>query len=239
MPKRRGNGWTRPRKRVILIKNVPPEHALACAAVDDGEPADPIVLATVDTIEIAPIETADTPPADVAVTDDAAETPSLLADAPVDPFEPASAPVAESPCTVDEIVAAVPPKMPVTEDVEVAAPPVAPPPLDPSIARDAVAATFMPGAPMTDDKMFPFANAASAFRMLDTSRLQEEFFQMFSRNEASWCEFVLVMLRRQGRRVTLTYQQLHQAMTNGHREVIQLVRRYFTLKEWANVLVSV
>lgn len=229
MPKRRGNGWSRPRKRVVIIKNDPrgPESD---AAVALGDTAFDAATATVELagVPASSDEPAAVPLADVESTDVDAPPPedalsSLAAvDTAADPFEV-------------EVLAATPPE----ETVPVSAPVMEEEPaVDCEAAPDAVAATFVPGAPMTDEKMFPFADEASSFRMLDMSRLQEEFWQMFSRNEASWCEFVLVMLRRQGRRLTLTYEQLQRAVARGHREVIQVVRRYFTLKKWAKRLVS-
>lgn len=118
-------------------------------------------------------------------------------------------------------------------------PPAPQPPTPVPLPRDdEVAATFCWRRPTNGKVLFPYHSPADSFRMIDMSRLADEFRQMFRRGEDSWCERVLVWLRRNKERVTLTFGELRAAAAAGHRNVMQLVRCYFETHDDAIPLIE-
>ena len=215
--KRRGNGWTRAKKlpRTLVTLDAP---ALAPAWI--VLPAAPALDVEMDDEFAALRDECVLPAAPV----ECAPTQEVVQDAPIECVTPPQ----------DARDECAPPLEP-----EQALPPLTPPPTPVPLPRDdEVAATFRWRRPTDGRVLFPFRSGADCFRMVDMSRLADEFRQMFRRGEDSWCELVLVWLRRNKERVTLTFGELRAAAAAGHRNVMQLVRCYFETHDDAIPLIE-
>lgn len=214
--KRRGNGWTRNKKRVRAPSAESAAAAAPSSEITELAPAAilaGIVLAADDDFEPAPAPDTDEPVSSAAGT-----------------------PLTELPCI----------EMPRVEPAPMEAPAAAAVPASP--ADDEIAATFVWRKWARERKqwrrdgcsrvLFPFRNATDCFRMVDTSRLADEFAAMFVRGEDSWCEMVLLWLRQQKQRATLTFGELRAAVAAGHANVMELLRRYFDVHEDAIPLIQ-
>lgn len=204
--KRRGNGWTRNKKRVRA-----PSIESAAAAAPSSEITELAPAAILAGIVLAADDVLDAPPV-------------------------VGTPLAEPPCV----------EMPRVEPAPMEAPAAAAVPASP--ADSEIAATFVWRKWARERKqwrrdgcsrvLFPFRNATDCFRMVDTSRLADEFATMFVRGEDSWCEMVLLWLRQQQQRATLTFGELRAAVAAGHANVMELLRRYFDVHEDAIPLIQ-
>mgnify|MGYP001394949808 CR=1 FL=1 len=199
--RRRGNGWTKPKKRACVASS-------AAAPVDIAPlaPAGDVVL--FEALPAAPI-------AEVVMSRE--HTPP-----PPSPIECAALP--------PPIECEMAPPSPLAS--ESVAMPVTPP-------DDQVAARMRLWKRRTRRPvLFPFRSPTEFFRMVDMSRLSDEFMNMFLHGEDSWCELVMRWLRYQRQRVTLTFGHLRAAVAAGHRNVLKLVRHEFHVDAAAVPLVG-
>jgi hypothetical protein len=231
--KRRGNGWTRAKKlpRTLETPAAPP-----LASAWSVLPAAPALDVEMDD-EFAALR-------DVCVSTHAAPiecapTQEVAQNAPVECVTPTQEVVQDAPIECVTPPQAVRDECAPQLEPEQALPPLTPPPTPVPLPRDdEVAATFRWRRPTDGRVLFPFRSGADCFRMVDMSRLADEFRQMFRRGEDSWCELVLVWLRRNKERVTLTFGELRAAAAAGHRNVMQLVRCYFETHDDAIPLIE-